>query len=177
MDFYKVRIFFCNQRIGEYKCYKGALNKCEIPLSHLHKISEGASEEVVERNAAVLDSQSKEVCGNRNGLPSVDLVLLGTGADGHCACARPFFASGLSSIHIHYLSPPSPLRDQAAAARSGKAVLPIDADSKKSITLSIDTLLAASHAILAAANAERAGMVKKAFSLDRQRIRLAEHKK
>ena len=39
-----------------------------------------------------------------------------------------------------------------------------DAEEKKSITLSIDTLSAASHVILAAAKAERASMVKAALS-------------
>lgn len=76
-------------------------------------------------------------------------MLLGTGADGHCAYIYPF-------------------SDEAKAAGSGKAVLPIDADSKKSITLSIDTLPGASHAILASAKAQRAGMVKKAFSSDEE---------
>ena len=41
MDFSKVHVFFANERIGEYKCYKGAIesfvDKCKIPHSQVEQ--------------------------------------------------------------------------------------------------------------------------------------------
>jgi len=146
MDFTKVHVFFCNERIGEYKCYKGAtaddafVTKCGIPLEQVHRVSEGSPQEVAVAYTALLEAQDDNVCSRRNGLPSIDLVLLGTGADGHCASIYPDSA-------------------EVKATGAGKMVLPIDAEGKKSVTLSIDAMSAASHAILAAATADRASMV------------------
>ena len=95
MDFAKVHVFFCNERNGEYKCYKGAtaddafVTKCGIPLEQVHRVSEGSPQEVAVAYTALLQAQDDNVCSRRNGLPSIDLVLLGTGADGHCASIYP----------------------------------------------------------------------------------------
>lgn len=97
MDFGKVHVFFCNERIGEYKCYKGALEafatRCKIPLANVHKVSEGEPSDSAAKYEALL--RSNPSVDNTGPMPSVDLILLGTGDDGHCGslCAppRPFF--------------------------------------------------------------------------------------
>ena len=84
-DMSKVYIFFCNERIGANKCYKGALEafvtKCGIPIEQVYKVPElepeeaAAAYEAMIRECAAVDSTSGSI-------PAVDLVLLGTGDDG-----------------------------------------------------------------------------------------------
>jgi hypothetical protein len=41
----QVHVFFANERIGEYKCFKGAMENfvdpCGIPHENVHKVGEG----------------------------------------------------------------------------------------------------------------------------------------
>ena len=81
------------------------------------------------------------VLGERCGLPSLDLVLLGSGADGHCASLYP------ESAQV--------VRDggRAVAAAAGKG----------GITLTIPALRAARHVLLSAAKPAQAEMVANAL--------------
>uniref|UniRef100_A0A7S1ED86 Glucosamine/galactosamine-6-phosphate isomerase domain-containing protein n=1 Tax=Hemiselmis andersenii TaxID=464988 RepID=A0A7S1ED86_HEMAN len=148
MDFSKVHVFFANERIGEYKCYKGAMDsfvdKCGIPHANVHKVGEGEPAEVA---AAYEAEMLKCVAKNDKGIPVMDLVLLGTGEDGH-----------VGSIH--------PNSDEVMQSGKGKVILPIDKGGKKSIAASMDVFCASSRIILSAAGAGRAPMVKAALSGD-----------
>eukprot|EP00284_Hemiselmis_tepida_P016454 CAMPEP_0174916992 /NCGR_PEP_ID=MMETSP1355-20121228/2195_1 /TAXON_ID=464990 /ORGANISM="Hemiselmis tepida, Strain CCMP443" /LENGTH=290 /DNA_ID=CAMNT_0016162053 /DNA_START=50 /DNA_END=922 /DNA_ORIENTATION=- len=146
MDFSKVHVFFANERIGEYKCYKTAVesfvDKCGIPHANVHKVGEGEPADVAAAyEAEMLTCVSK----NDKGIPVMDLVLLGTGEDGH-----------VGSLH--------PGSDEVKESGKGKVILPIDKGGKKSIAASMDVFCSASRCILSAAGAGRAGMVKAALS-------------
>jgi 6-phosphogluconolactonase len=148
-DMSKVSIFFCNERIGANKCYEGALEafvtKCGIPLDQVYKVPElgpveaAAAYEALIRKCPAVDSSGP--------IPSVDLVLLGTGDDGHCGSLYP-------------------QSDEIKATGSGKTVLAIDEGDKKSIAVSMDFMNAAKKVVVSAAEPKRAEMVKRALSGD-----------
>lgn len=148
MDFTKVHVFFCNERIGEYKCYKTAMESLKdlgIPESQIYKVGEGEPGVVAAAYEAMMCSQPESVCGKTEaGIPRVDLMLLGTGEDGH-----------VGSIH--------PKSDEVKAAGTGQIVLPIDKDGKKSIAVSMDFMSSSKMVLLSAASAKRAGMVASAL--------------
>jgi len=52
-------------------------------------LADGTGWQVADAYSKLLSSQPAAVCGKANGLPSVDLALLGTGDDGHCASIYP----------------------------------------------------------------------------------------
>ena len=85
----------------------------------------------------------REVIASRgdSGLPVLDLVLLGSGADGHCASLYPDSAQVMCS------------------PGGTKAYLP--AEGKGGITLTIDAINAARHVLLSAGKPEQAPMVRK----------------
>mmetsp|Transcript_9587 Transcript_9587/g.21377 ORF Transcript_9587/g.21377 Transcript_9587/m.21377 type:complete len:1067 (-) Transcript_9587:225-3425(-) len=144
-----VHVFFVNERIGEWKCYKGVLKSLVtphgIPESQVHKVTEGSPEEVAARYEALLRSQPPNVVTcNYAGMPSVDLVLLGTGEDGH-----------VGSLH--------PNKNEIRLSGQGKAVLPINEGGKTSIAVSVDFIRSAKCVVLSAAKASRAPMVARAL--------------
>jgi len=150
MDFSKVHVFFANERIGEFKCYKGAVSsfteRCGIPAENVHKVSDAdpaaaAAAYEAEMLAAAPKSDSSAVAG----MPCMDLILLGTGEDGH-----------VGSLH--------PGSDEIKETGNGKVCLPIDKDGKKSIAISMDVINAARAVILSAAGEGRAAMVNQALS-------------
>lgn len=146
-DFSKFHIFFCNERIGENKCYKGALEafatKCNVPLAQVHGVGTGEPADVAAKYEAMLKADKS--VDNSGAVPSVDLTLLGTGDDGHCGSLYP---------------------DQAPIKMtgSGKAVLPISEGDKKSIAVSMDFMRASKKVIVSAATGKRAEMVARALS-------------
>jgi fructose-bisphosphate aldolase class II len=145
IDFSKVHIFFCNEFIGEGKCYKGAkenlIEPLGIPEANVYKVGEGTPEDVAAAYEKVLKSQpSHVVATSASGLPSVDLVFLGSGEDGSVA-----------SLH--------PNKTEIKKAGQGTAVLGINEGGQKSIVVSIDFIRAAKRVILGAATAKRADMV------------------
>eukprot|EP00293_Proteomonas_sulcata_P003993 CAMPEP_0184323862 /NCGR_PEP_ID=MMETSP1049-20130417/132463_1 /TAXON_ID=77928 /ORGANISM="Proteomonas sulcata, Strain CCMP704" /LENGTH=201 /DNA_ID=CAMNT_0026645473 /DNA_START=15 /DNA_END=620 /DNA_ORIENTATION=+ len=145
LDFTKVHVFFCNERIGEYKCFKNAVDSfisaCGIPDANVHKVGEGEPAAVAAEYEKTLASQDDSVVTKgADGIPQVDLVLLGTGEDGH-----------VGSLH--------PGSDEVKASGQGKVCLAIDKDGKKSIAVSMDFMCAAKTVILSAAGPKRAPMV------------------
>lgn len=74
-----------------------------------------------------------------------DLILLGTGDDGHCGSLYPY-------------------SDEIKATGQGKVVLPIDEGDKKSIAVSMDFMCAAKTVLVSAAEPKRAVMVKQALT-------------
>jgi len=148
-DARKVHVFFCNERLGEGKCYKGAMNSLVeplgIPAAQVHKAPEGSPEQAAAQYEALLKAQPPSVVAvGPNGMPAVDLVLLGTGEDGH-----------VGSLH--------PNKAEIKAAGNGKAVLPINEGGKTSIAVSLDFICAAKRVVLSAAKASRAPMVFRAL--------------
>jgi len=149
VDASKVHVFFCNERLGEGKCYKGAMkNLVEplgIPSSQVYRVPDGSPEEAASKYEALLKSMPPHiVSADYNGMPSVDLVLLGTGEDGH-----------VGSLH--------PNKAEIKSAGSGKAILPINEGGKTSVAVSLDFLCAAKRVVLTAAKASRAPMVLRAL--------------
>uniref|UniRef100_A0A7S4PJV4 Glucosamine/galactosamine-6-phosphate isomerase domain-containing protein n=1 Tax=Guillardia theta TaxID=55529 RepID=A0A7S4PJV4_GUITH len=152
LDFSKVHVFFCNERIGEYKCYKGAMEsfieRCGIPESQVHKVPEGDAVEVAKAYEQLVNSQPESVISkNSAGMPCMDLTLIGSGEDGHCA-----------SIH--------PNSAEVKATGLSKVYLPISADSKQAITVSIDMINSSKHVIISAAGPKRKDMVATALRVD-----------
>ncbi|KAJ1460171.1 glucosamine-6-phosphate isomerases/6-phosphogluconolactonase-domain-containing protein [Pelagophyceae sp. CCMP2097] len=91
LDFSKVHVFFCNERIDDNKCYQGALDafttKCGVPLANVHGVGSGSPTEVAASYAALIASHpSVDQSGT---LPSFDMMLLGTGEDGHVGSLYP----------------------------------------------------------------------------------------
>jgi len=148
-DASKVHVFFCNERIGEGKCFKHAVkNLVEplgIPTSQVYKVGEGSPEAVAAQYESLLKGMPSNVVGKTaSGMPSVDLVLLGTGEDGH-----------VGSLH--------PNKKEIKASGSGKPVLSINEGGKTSIAVSLDFICAAKKVLLSAAKASRAAMVLRAL--------------
>ncbi|KAL7564298.1 hypothetical protein ACA910_014359 [Epithemia clementina (nom. ined.)] len=149
-DMSKMQVYFCNERIGANKCYTGALEafveKCGVPLENVHKVPEdGTPEEVAAQYEAMIRAApSLDQSGD---IPSVDLILLGTGDDGHCGSLYPG-------------------SDEIKATGQGKVVLPIDEGDKKSIAVSMDFMCAAKTALVSAAEPKRSLMVKRALTCE-----------
>lgn len=91
--------------------------------------------------------KSHKSIDNSGPLPSVDMMLLGTGPDGHCGCLFPDSA-------------------EIKASRSGKVVLA--GNDKRAdgdfLAVSMDVMCAAKFVIVSAAGKGRAPMVAKALS-------------
>jgi len=148
-DMSKVYIFFCNERIGANKCYKGALEafvtKCGIPLDQVYKVPEMEPIEAAAAYGALISNcPAVDTSGP---IPAVDLMLLGTGDDGHCGSLYP-------------------QSEEIKATGQGKVVLPIDEGDKKSIAVSMDFMNAAKKVLVSAAEPKRATMVKRALTGD-----------
>ena len=87
-----------------------------------------------------MDSSVVGVC-DRTGLPALDLVLLGSGADGHCASLYP------KSAQVEC----SPGCDRTY----------LEAEGKGGVTLSIDAISSARNVLLSAGKKTQADMVRK----------------
>uniref|UniRef100_A0A7S3NKD1 Glucosamine/galactosamine-6-phosphate isomerase domain-containing protein n=1 Tax=Aureoumbra lagunensis TaxID=44058 RepID=A0A7S3NKD1_9STRA len=146
MDYSKVHIFFCNEIVGENTCYNGALEAFTtdkgIPEENVHKVPQGDDLNAIAKEYENLLT-SHESIDHSSALPSVDVILLGTGDDGHCGCIFP------NSLQVKQTG-------------LGKIILPIP--DKNVIAVSIDFMSAAKVAVISAAGAGRAEMVSKALS-------------
>jgi 6-phosphogluconolactonase/glucosamine-6-phosphate isomerase/deaminase len=80
-DMSKMQIYFCNERIGANKCYKGALEafaeKAGVPIANLHKVPEGEPADVAAQYEDMIRSDSS--LDQSGPIPACDLILLGTG--------------------------------------------------------------------------------------------------
>lgn len=146
-DFTKLHVFFCNEFIGANKCYEGALESFVtakgVPVENVHGVGVGTPTEVAARYEQLLKTHPS--IDNSGVLPSVDMILLGTGDDGHCGNIYP------ESLEVKQTG-------------LGKVVLPIESDGKQVVAVSIDFMSAAKIAVVSAAGANRASMVAKALS-------------
>lgn len=152
IDFSKVHLFFGNERTeGEAagKCFLSGAEvfaSLRIPESNLHRVPELPAEEAAEAYEAEIRRMSPDVIGicSSNGLPSLDLCLLGSGADGHCASLYPKSAQVVGSPggHRAYVS----------------------AEGKGGITITIDAINAARHVLLSAGKASQSDMARKCLA-------------
>jgi len=147
-DMSKMHIFFCNERIGEFKCFKNAtknlVEPLGVPAAQVYKVGEGAPEAVAEAYTAMLRGQPDSVCGKTaSGMPVLDMILLGTGADGH-----------VGSLH--------PNKSEIKQTGEGKPILSINEGGKTSVCVSMDFIRAAKKVVLTAAKGERSEMVARA---------------
>lgn len=142
VDWKQVHLFFGNERtVGDsaYKCYRGAaafVAACGIPAEQVHRVPDGGGDP--DAAAAAYDALMRLLLPSRaDGMPRLDLVLLGSGADGHCASLY----SGSAQVL------------QSPGARAVVA-----AEGKGGVTLSLDAIGAARRVLLSACKPEQAGM-------------------
>jgi 6-phosphogluconolactonase len=148
IDFSRVHLFFGNERTeGEtaLKCARGAdefIDACSVPRTQVHVVQGGDSEAAARAYEKLLLGMPANVVGTcARGLPSIDLVLLGSGKDGHTASLYPGSPQVLSS--------------------EGRAVLP--AAGKGGVTFTLGTISSARHVLLSAGKREQADMVRNAL--------------
>jgi len=148
-DFSKTHVFFCNEKIPSYPCIDGALKELpSVPAEQVYGFSkEGTPAEVADAYTAML--QSHPAVDNSGPVPSFDMMLLGTGPDGHCGC----------------LFPDTP---EIKATGAGKVVLAGNDERADGdfLAISMDVMNAAKVVLVSAAGSSRAPMVAKALSGD-----------
>jgi len=122
---------------------------CGIPRTQVYKVpggdGAGAAAGAAGEYESLIRGLSADVVGVclRTGLPALDLVLLGSGADGHCAS----------------LYPDSP---QVCVSPSSKLV--VEAAGKGGTTFTLDLIQSARNVILSAPKAAQSKMVADAFN-------------
>jgi 6-phosphogluconolactonase len=149
VDFSKVHLFFGNERTegdAASKCAKSGADvfaALGLPASNLHRVPELPAEEAAKAYEATMREMPREIVGvcDSTGLPSLDLCLLGSGADGHCASLYPNSAQVICSPGC------------------SRAYLP--AEGKGGITLSVDAINSARNVLLSAAKASQSDMCRK----------------
>jgi len=151
-DFSKMHVFFCNEKIPSFPCLEGALketSKLGVPENQVYGMGAGCADVspkvVAERYTELLQSHAS--IDNSGSLPSFDMMLLGTGPDGHCGCLFPDSA-------------------EIKASGSGVAVLAGNDDRADGdfVAVSLDVMNAAKTVLISAAGSGRAPMVAKALS-------------
>ena len=149
LDFSKVHLFFGNERTeGERagKCMDGAAELVSAcGMTNVYPVPKVPAEEAAMLYSEVLRGSPREVVGvcPRSGLPALDLVLLGSGADGHCASLYPDSAQVMRSL----------------GSVDRECYLP--AKGKGGVTLSLDAIMSARHVLLSAGKPSQADMVRK----------------
>ena len=92
LDYSKVHVFLCNEKIPSYPCIAGALDaarKLGIPTENVHGFGEGSNLTEVAESYSTLMSEHPAINNTVMSVPSVDMMLLGTGPDGHVGCLFP----------------------------------------------------------------------------------------
>jgi len=148
-DMSKMHVFLCNEKIPSYPCIDGALEVTKVlgvPDENVHGFDKEASPAAAAAKYTEL-LKSHPSIGNEGAIPSVDMMLLGTGPDGHCGC----------------LFPDSP---EIKATGSGAVVLAGNNENADGdfVAITMDVMNAAKVVIVSAAAAARAPMVAKALS-------------
>jgi len=147
-DFTKMHVFFCNEKIPSLPCVEGALaemNKIGCPVDNVHGVGEGTAAEIAASYSTLLGEHPS--IDNTGSVPSFDMMLLGTGPDGHCGCLFPDSA-------------------EIKATGSGAVVLAGNDDRADGdfVAVSMDVMCAAKVVLVSAAGAGRAPMVAKALA-------------
>jgi len=150
IDFSKVHVFFCNEKIPSMPCLSGALevtSKIGIPESQVYGVGEGTPVEIAASYTALLTSH--ESVDNSGPMPSVDMMLLGTGGDGHCGCLFP---------------------ESAEIKATGSGAVVVAGNDERAdgdfVAVTLDVMNAAKVVLISAAGSGRAPMVAKALSGD-----------
>merc|ERR1712127_563038 len=90
-DWTKMHVFFCNEKVPSLPCITGALeitNTIGVPEANVHGFGpDGTPTELAAKYTELLKSHPS--IDNSGGMPSMDMMLLGTGPDGHCGCLFP----------------------------------------------------------------------------------------
>ena len=148
LDLSKVHIFFGNERTEGDAAGKCAKSGAEvfaalgIPDSNLHHVPEMPAEEAAKAYEDMMRGMPRNVIGeHKSGLPSLDLCLLGSGADGHCASLYP--------------------NSSQVICTPGNKRAYIPAEGKGGVTLTIDALNSARNVIISAGKATQSDMVRK----------------
>lgn len=149
-DFSKTHIFFCNEKIPSFPCIEGALeitNALGMPSENVHGVGEGTPAEIAASYSELLKTHPS--VDNSGPIPSCDMMLLGTGGDGHVGCLFPD-------------------ADEIKKTGSGQVVLAgnnpnADGDF---VAVSMDVMCATKIVLVSAAGSGRAPMVAKALSGD-----------
>lgn len=141
-------MWFCNEREGG-KTFEGDkkdfIVPCGVPLANCHPI-EGLADPPAAAKAYEAAMMASPLLSKANGGPSFDIMLLGTGDDGHCASINP-------------------QSEQVKAAASAGHVLPIaKGDKPGGATVSLALINNAARVVVSASEAKRAGMVQRALS-------------
>jgi 6-phosphogluconolactonase len=140
-------VFFCNERQGG-KTFQGDMKDfmgpCKVPVGNCYYIEDWSNPPASAAQYEEMMMKSN-VLTKSNGAPSFDLILMGTGDDGHCASINP--------------------NTDEAKAKSGW-VLPIAEVPGKpgGMTISIFTINAAKRVVVSAAEPKRAEMVKRGLT-------------
>jgi len=149
-DFSKMHVFFCNEKIPSFPCFEGAveaLSSLSIPAEQIYGVGKGTPSEIAASYTEVLKTHPS--IDNSGALPSVDMMLLGTGPDGHCGCLFP---------------------DSAEIKATGSGAVVLAGNDERAdgdfVAVSMDVMCAAQTVIVSAAGAGRAPMVMKALSGD-----------
>jgi 6-phosphogluconolactonase len=143
-----VHVWFTNERDGG-KTFSGDkadfLEPCGVPLSNCYPIT-GLENPVAAAKAYEAAMMASPVLAKANGGPCFDLIMLGTGDDGHCASINPGSA-------------------EVKASASAGYVLPIPASDKPGgATVSMQLINNAARVVVSAVQKIRAPMVKRALS-------------
>jgi 6-phosphogluconolactonase len=150
-DFSKTHVFFCNEKIPSYPCYSGArkeTDKIGIPEANVHGFNtDGSPAEVAAAYTELLVGHPS--IDNSGALPSFDMMLLGTGPDGHCGCIFP---------------------DSAEVKATGSGAICLAGNDDRAdgdfVALTMDVMCAAKTVLISASGSGRASMVAKALSGD-----------
>ena len=146
-DMSRVHVLFLNERIGKNKCYQGAIDifvtQCNIPIEQVYQVPDLPPNDAAEAYTKIIeDCVAVDSTGS---IPSVDLILLGTGEDGHCG-----------SLYPH--------SKEIQLTGSGVVVYGIDEADKKSMAVSINFMNAAQNILVSASGSKKATMVQRALT-------------
>jgi len=147
-DWSKMHVFLCNEKIPSLPCIDGALEqtaKIGVPAENVHGFGEGAPADLAAKYTELLKTHPS--IDNSGSIPAMDMMLLGTGPDGHCGCLFPDTA-------------------EIKATGTGQVVMAGNDDRADGdfLAVSMDVMCATKIVIVSAADEGRAEMVAKALS-------------
>merc|ERR1719491_2423017 len=150
-DYSLMHVFFVNEKIPSYPCYKGAQEvpgDVGVPDENIHMVPrESTPAESAEKYTEFL--RTHETIDNSLIVPSFDMMLLGTGPDGHVGCIFP---------------------DSPEVQATGQGKVMIAGNDERAdgdfVALSMDVMCSAKVVVVSAAAESRAPMVAKALNGD-----------